>query len=131
MSSNEQKPERPLSPHLTIYRPQMTTMLSILHRITGVLLITALLAFIWWLVAAATGPESYNQFLCYASSGFGQLLMIGGSFALYYHLCNGIRHLVWDTGRLFEIEDAKRAGYLVLFSAVALTVITWLEVYNG
>lgn len=123
------KVKRPLSPHLQVYRPQMTSMLSILHRLTGVALAIGTLMVVWWLVAAATGEEAYNNAMSFAESPLGLFMLFGWTYALYYHMCNGIRHLIWDTGRLFEIENAKRAGYLVLLASVALTAATWCCAY--
>lgn len=119
------QPKRPLSPHLQIYKLPLMAKMSILHRMTGVALSfgTALVA--WLLIAAASGEEAYNTFMLFALSPLGQLMLLGWSFALYYHLCNGIRHLFWDTGRLFKIRDARRAGAIVLFWAGILTFLTW------
>lgn len=125
MSETSQKIERPLSPHLQIYRPQMTSMLSIFHRASGVALSIGTLMVVWWLVAAATGPDAYQQAMDFANSTLGLFMIAGWSFALYYHLCNGIRHLIWDTGRLMKIRAATRAGYLVFYGALLLTAMTW------
>src|SRR5690606_1427727 len=95
---------RPLSPHLQIYRPQITSTLSILHRLTGIALGGGTLLLTWWLVAAAAGPEAFATAQGFICSIVGRLLLFGWSFALFYHLCNGIRHLVWDAGYGFEID---------------------------
>ena len=121
--------DRPLSPHLQIYRPQLTSVLSILHRLTGVALALGTGLLVWWLAAAAAGPEAFagaNEFL---GSIFGRLLLLGWSFALFYHLCNGIRHLFWDAGYGYEIATLNRSGWLALVAALALTVIAWLAAY--
>jgi succinate dehydrogenase / fumarate reductase cytochrome b subunit len=121
--------DRPLSPHLQIYRPQLTSVLSILHRLTGVALALGTGLLVWWLAAAAAGPDSFaiaNDFL---GSTFGRLLLLGWSFALFYHLCNGIRHLFWDAGLGYEITTVNRSGWLVLVASLALTVIAWLAAY--
>jgi len=121
--------DRPLSPHLQIYRPQLTSVLSILHRLTGVALALGTGLLVWWLAAAAAGPDSFaiaNDFL---GSIFGRLLLLGWSFALFYHLCNGIRHLFWDAGLGYEITTVNRSGWLVLVASLALTVIAWLAAY--
>ena len=95
---------RPISPHLQVYKPQITSILSILHRATGFALAVGTLLFVWWLISAAAGPQTYAVVEAFLSSWIGTLLLIGWSFAVFYHLCNGIRHLFWDAGRGFEIE---------------------------
>src|SRR5688500_2907199 len=94
--------DRPLSPHLQIYRWQITMVMSILHRITGVALAVGTLLLIWWLVAAAAGPDAFATAQDFLGSILGRLLLLGWSWALFYHLCNGIRHLAWDAGWGFE-----------------------------
>ncbi len=123
-------PDRPLSPHLQIYRWQLTMFMSILHRITGVALSIGGLMVAWWLVAAMMGEGAYNVARDFASSPLGIFMLFGWSVALYYHLFNGIRHLLWDTGKLFKIENAYRAGYVVLLLTVIATAATWYEVYE-
>src|SRR6267142_913652 len=120
---------RPLSPHLGIYRWQITMAMSILHRATGVALAVGTLALVYWLVAAALGPDSYAQAQALFASWPGQVLMWGWTFAFFYHLCNGIRHLAWDAGHGFELRSAARSGYAVLAATVLLTAITWLYVF--
>ncbi len=116
---------RPLSPHLQIYRWQITMLMSIAHRITGVALAVGTLLLVWWLVALAAGPAAFAQAQGFIGSWFGLLLLFGWSVALFYHLCNGIRHLVWDAGRGFEISSMYASGYAVLAATAALTVIAW------
>ena len=118
-----QKP-RPLSPHLQVYKPQLTSMLSILHRGTGVFLSLGTVLLVCWLAAIAAGPDAYAGFQAMSSHWFMQLLLLGWAFSLYYHLCNGIRHLFWDVGRGFEMEDLYRSGWIVLFAALILTAAT-------
>ncbi len=118
--------QRPLSPHLQVYRPQLTSVTSILHRATGAGLSVGLVFFTWWLVAAASGPEAYGVFTSFCGSLLGIALLFGWSLAFYYHLANGIRHLIWDSGRLFKIKNAYAAGYFVLFFTVAMTALTWV-----
>lgn len=127
-SSSANKRERPLSPHLQVYKPQMTSVLSIMHRMTGVALAIGTILVTWVLVAAAISEKRYDQAMNILSHPLGQIVLFGWSVALYYHLCNGIRHLIWDTGRLFEIENAQRAGFVVLTATVILTAITWFKV---
>ena len=121
--------DRPLSPHLQIYRPQLTSVLSILHRLTGVALALGTGLLVWWLAAAAAGPEAFAGANGFLGSVLGRLLLLGWSFALFYHLCNGIRHLVWDAGFGYEIATLNRSGWLVLVASLALTVIAWLAAY--
>lgn len=120
---------RPLSPHLQVYRPQLTSVLSILHRITGVGLAVGTLLLVWWLVAAATGPTAFDTVQSFIGSIVGRLLLLAWSFALYYHLCNGIRHLVWDAGKGFELGTAYVSGWLVVIAAAVLTAISWVGGY--
>jgi succinate dehydrogenase / fumarate reductase cytochrome b subunit len=116
---------RPLSPHLQIYRPQITSVLSITHRITGVALATGTLLLVWWLAAAALGEAAYARVGAFVGSPIGLLLLFGWSLALFYHLANGIRHLFWDTGRGFDLSTAEKSGYAVLAFALAATVVAW------
>lgn len=120
-----QKRARPLSPHLQVYKPQMTSVLSILHRMCGVALSVGTLLVVCVLMAAASGEQSYNLVMGFVESPLGLFMVFGWSVALFYHLCNGIRHLIWDTGRLFKIEHAYRAGYVVLAMTVLLTASVW------
>ena len=120
---------RPLSPHLQVYRPQLTSMLSILHRITGVALAVGTLLLIYWLAAAAGGPESFASAQALVGSFIGRLFLFGWTFALFYHLCNGIRHLFWDAGYGFEMQTAERSGWLVVCASVALTLLSWILGY--
>lgn len=120
--------ERPLSPHLQIYRPQITSVLSILHRMTGVALTLGLFILAWWLLAASAGPEAYDQFRAVASSPVGIIALVGWSFALFYHLCAGVRHLVMDAGWFFTIPALYKTGYTMLGCTVALTAIFWISI---
>lgn len=122
--------ERPLSPHLQVYRPQMTSVLSILHRAAGVALALGLPLVAWWLAAAAAGPAAYSTVQRFAASPIGLFMIFGWSVALFYHLCNGIRHLIWDTGYLFELKNAYRAGYVVLLATAVLTGAAWYCALN-
>src|SRR5262245_20034919 len=115
MSSQSQ---RPLSPHLQVYKWQLTMVTSILHRITGAALCFGTLMVAWWLVAAMLGEEAYYTAMAFAKHPIGIFMMFGWSVALYYHLFNGIRHLLWDTVHLFKIQNAYRAGYIVLLLTV-------------
>lgn len=117
--------ERPLSPHLQVYKPQLTSMLSILHRGSGVFLMLGTPLLVCWLGSIAGGATAYQHFQGFAGHWFVTLLILGWTFSLFYHLCNGIRHLFWDVGRGFEIEDLYKSGWLVLIAAVVLTAATW------
>ncbi len=118
--------ERPLSPHILIYKPQLTSVLSIIHRMTGVGLAVGTLFLTWWLIAAATGPEIFEWTQGFYGSWLGYLILFGFSVCLFYHLCNGVRHLVWDAGYCFEIENVYRTGWVMLVAAVVLTVLAWV-----
>lgn len=128
MSELKKAAERPLSPHLQVYRWQLTMITSILHRATGIALAVGTLMVVWMLLAAATGPEAWTSFREFSGSLPGQLLLFGWTVALYYHLANGIRHLLWDMGYLFDLRNAYIAGYSVLAFTAILTVITWWAV---
>ena len=121
--------ERPLSPHLQVYRPQITSMLSILHRLTGVVLGGGTLLLAWWLTAAAVGPEAYAEVAWFISSWLGRLVLLGFTFCLFYHLCNGIRHLGWDIGWGFELPVLRATGWLVLVAAMGMTLGAWILGY--
>jgi len=120
---------RPTSPHLQIYRPQLTAVTSILHRITGVILAIGTLALVYWLVAAAVGEESFNTAQAIAGSWIGRLALFGWTLAFFYHLCNGIRHLAWDAGWGFELPAAYRSGWAAIVGTVVLTVLAWIIGY--
>ncbi len=122
---------RPLSPHLQVYKPQMTSILSICHRMSGITLSLGLLPLTLWLYNAAYNPDGLEQFYAYASSIVGLLFLFGWSLAFYYHLGNGIRHLIWDSGRMLEIEAAERGGILVIGITLGLTACTWLYILAG
>ena len=120
---------RPLSPHLQVYRPQLTSMLSIAHRVTGVGLAVGTLLLVYWLAAAAGGPDSYAAAQGFIGSFFGQLLLFGWTVALFYHLANGIRHLFWDAGYGFELPTVQRSGLAVLAATAVLTGVSWIAAY--
>lgn len=119
---------RPLSPHLQIYRPQITSALSIFHRITGVALSFGTLLLVWWLVAAATSDHAYHAVSWFVGSWIGILMLFGWTVALWYHFCAGIRHLAWDAGYGFELPTVHLTGKAVLIATAALTVLTWIFV---
>jgi len=123
--------QRPLSPHLQVYKPQMTTTMSILHRITGVVNAFGSLLVAWWLVALAGGGAAYAQFTAVSGSLVGKLALFAFSAALVYHLLNGLRHLSWDMGFGFQIPQAYRSGYTVLGLSVVLTALIWFAVLSA
>ncbi len=116
---------RPLSPHLQIYRPQLTSVLSILHRLTGVMLSLGALVLVSWLATAAAGPEVYAALIRYLTAPAGLIVIAAISFCLFYHLLNGIRHLVWDSVRWFELKEVYATGWTVVIAAFALTAWLW------
>jgi succinate dehydrogenase / fumarate reductase cytochrome b subunit len=120
---------RPLSPHLQVYRLPLAAWLSISHRITGVGLTLGTLLLTWWLAAAAYGPDAYAVFSDFIGSVLGLLILFGFSVALFFHLCNGIRHLLWDAGKNFSIADTKRSNTFVIAGTVVLTAVAWLIAY--
>ena len=117
---------RPLSPHLQVYRPQLTSVLSILHRFSGLALSVGTILLVWWLVAAAAGPGPFSGAQQFIGSWFGLLLLFGWSVALFYHLCNGLRHLWWDTGNGLDLKFVYASGWAVVAGTGALTVIAWI-----
>lgn len=122
-------PERPLSPHLQIYKPQITSVLSILHRVTGVALSAGTLLLTWWLVSAAYGPESFASAQGFMGSFFGQLILWGFTFALFYHLGNGVRHLAWDFGWGFDLTQLRTSGIAMVAFAAGATLVTLIAAY--
>jgi succinate dehydrogenase / fumarate reductase cytochrome b subunit len=118
--------ERPLSPHLQIYRPMLTMMMSILHRITGAALYVGTLLLAWWLVAGATSPKAFATAQAFMGSWFGKLILFGYSWALLHHMLGGIRHFVWDTGRGFGVEEREWLAKATIGGSCLLTVFTWL-----
>lgn len=118
---------RPLSPFMlgSAYRFQITSTLSILHRITGVAVSVGTLLLTWWLVAAATSPAAYDTVSAFLRSWIGLVLLFGWSAALIYHLLNGIRHLAWDGGIAFDLPAVHRTGWAVIIGTVVLTVLAW------
>ena len=117
---------RPLSPHMTIYRPQLTSMMSIAHRITGMAQAFGAILVVWWLLAAATDPGYFDIIDDLWTSWLGLLVWLGLTLAFSYHLLNGIRHLVWDTGHGLDLPSVERSGMAVLVGSVVLTVVIWI-----
>ena len=117
---------RPLSPHLTIYRWPITMILSIFHRMTGVALSVGLIVYVLWLESIAYDFIPYDGVAIIMSSWLGQFMLLGWCFSFFFHLCNGVRHLVWDTGRLFERKQADQSAWMVLIASIALTAVYWI-----
>jgi succinate dehydrogenase / fumarate reductase cytochrome b subunit len=111
---------------MQIYRPQLTSVLSISHRITGIALSVGTLLLILWLMAAAEGPQSYSTMRGFLSSWVGLVLLLGWTFSFFFHLCNGIRHLLWDAGYGFELRMVYVSGWTVVVASTALTIAAWL-----
>ncbi len=121
-----QNDPRPLSPHLQHYKLPITALLSISHRITGVINSAGIVLLVLLVASAAGSPDAYGFMGGIANSWFGSFILFGLTLTLYYHLCNGIRHLFWDVGYGFSLESATRSGYLCLGAAAGLSVITWI-----
>jgi succinate dehydrogenase / fumarate reductase cytochrome b subunit len=115
---------RPLSPHLQIYRPQWTSITSIFVRITGNALAISALLVVWWLAALARGPEAYALANGVLTSWFGDLVMVLSAGGLWYHLLGGLRHLIWDSGHMLDVDRSERFGQGMVAGAVLLTIIT-------
>lgn len=126
MSNSEPNRARPRSPNIQIYRPQLTSVLSIVNRITGVVLSICAVALVVWLTAAATGPRAYAAVQGAIASWFGQIVLFGCTFAFFLHLCGGIRHLVWDTVHGFELRSIYISGWAVVAGSAMLTVAAWI-----
>ena len=118
--------QRPLSPHLQIYKPQLTSVLSISHRATGLALSVGTLMLVWWLVALASGPQPFAVAQAFLGSWLGRLLLLGWTFSLFFHFANGIRHLFWDAGYGFDLKTTYASGWTVVTASVVLTVIAWV-----
>jgi len=116
----------PLSPHLQIYRWQISSLLSIVHRISGVINLLALVLIFFWLIFLSFGESNYELFLLIINSFFGKFILIGFTWSMTFHLLSGVRHLVWDLGYGFEIKTANVSGIIVIISSLILTIIFWL-----
>src|ERR1700732_4135839 len=118
--------QRPLSPHLSIYKPMLTMMMSIVHRITGAALYVGTLLLAWWLLAAASGPNAYATFQAAASSIVGRVVLLGYTWALVHHMLGGIRHLIWDTGAGFGPAEREWLARANLIGSIVLTIVLWI-----
>jgi succinate dehydrogenase / fumarate reductase, cytochrome b subunit len=126
MANSTAKRLRPLSPNMQIYRPQLTSVLSIVNRITGILLSVCAVVLVVWLMAAATGPQAYAVVQGALVSWIGQIVLFGCTFAFFLHFCGGIRHLVWDSVHGFELRTIYASGWAVVAASVVLTVAAWV-----
>jgi succinate dehydrogenase / fumarate reductase cytochrome b subunit len=124
------KKQRPISPHLQIYKPQITSVLSIAHRFTGLALSIGLVLFCWWMISLSMGGTAYTFFIDHLSSWYGKLVLCGLLFSFYYHLCNGIRHLYWDIGKGYNLKSVRFTGWVVVVFSVILTTITIMKVFS-
>jgi succinate dehydrogenase / fumarate reductase cytochrome b subunit len=120
---------RPISPHLQIYKPMLTMMMSIVHRITGGALYFGILLLAWWLIAAASGPNAYANFEWFIGSLIGRVILLGYTWALLHHLLGGIRHLIWDTGHGFEPAEREFLAVATIVGSIALTILVWIVGY--
>ena len=127
--TNKLEAERPLSPHLQIYRPMLTMMMSIAHRITGASLAVGFALLTWWLVAVSLGPEAYALVDAFFGSLIGRLLLFLFTWALIHHMLGGIRHLIWDTGRGLDKVSIEVFAWATLISSIVLTVLIWVAGY--
>ncbi len=121
---------RPLSPHLQIYKKQMTSVLSILHRMTGIALTFGAIVLSYWLISATYGPETFETAQSHLGSWIGRLILFGLTFSLFYHMANGLRHLGWDFGFGFELSTVRATGIAVVVVSVALTLLSWFIGYT-
>lgn len=129
MAQARPQAERPLSPHLQIYKPMLTMMMSIVHRVTGMALYFGTLLLVWWLVAAAAGPEYFEFVSALAGSLIGKLVLFGYTWTLVHHMLGGIRHFIWDTGRGFELPTIEVMAKLSIAGSLTLTALIWLAAY--
>lgn len=122
--------ERPMSPHLQIYSPLISMVMSIVHRITGAALFFGTLILAWWLAAAATGPEAYAQFMSIADSLIGRLVLFGYTWALVHHMLGGLRHFIWDAGKGFNLGTVDLMAWGTLILSVSATLAIWFATFR-
>jgi len=125
---SEHAENRPLSPHLQVYRPAISMVMSIFHRLTGSALYIGMLMLAWWLIAAASGPDYYAVAMDWIGSVLGYLVLIGLSWAVFHHALGGLRHFLWDTGRGFEIPTVLRLSWATLIGSLSLTALFWAAI---
>ena len=129
MAETKAPVERPLSPHLFIYKPMLTMTMSIVHRVTGFGLYFGTLLLAWWLIAAASGPNAYAGIGSFMSSFVGRILLFGYTWALIHHMLGGIRHFIWDTGRGFGPFERETLSLLTAVGSIGLTALLWVVGY--
>jgi succinate dehydrogenase / fumarate reductase cytochrome b subunit len=117
---------RPLSPHLQIYKPQMTSALSILNRLSGIATSVGTLLMVWWLVASAGSPGAYATMMGFVDSFFGFILLFGWTLSLVYHFIGGLRHLAWDAGYGYELPQVYASGWAAIIATGVITVLIWI-----
>ena len=118
--------KNPLSPHLQIYRWHISSLISITHRISGVINLLSLILIFYWLLVLSFGESNYESFLLIVNSFFGKFILVGFTWSMIFHLLSGIRHLAWDLGYGYEIKTANISGIIVIIFSLALTIIFWL-----
>ena len=116
---------RPLSPHIHIYKPQLTSVLSILHRATGIFLCLGAVVYAWWVTALSLGPGPYEAMREVLGSWLGKLLLFAWTFSFFFHLCNGVRHLFWDAGTGFDLQTVYASGRVVVAASIVLTIVAF------
>ena len=121
--------QRPLSPHLSIYKPMLTMMMSIVHRVTGASLYFGTLLLVWWLVAAASGPNAYSRVQWFMGTFIGRLILFGYTWALIHHMLGGIKHLIWDLGYGFGPVEREWLTVATLIGSVGFTILVWFVAY--
>ena len=126
---SEVERRRPLSPHLQVYRPMLTMMMSIVHRVTGVALYAGTVLLVWWLVAAALGPSAYAKVQWFMGTIIGQVILFGYTWALVHHMYGGIRHFIWDTGHGFGPHEREWLAVASLVGSISLTIVIWVVGY--
>lgn len=132
MKYHDSKDKKPLSPHLGIYKPQISSVLSILHRISGIVNFVGLSALVWWIVCVtfSTSNPMEGMVWNFFTTAFGNLILMGWTLSVFFHACTGIRHLFWDAGMGFDVKTMTKTGLFAVGMAFTLTVITWLIIYN-
>lgn len=119
------KTERPLSPHIFIYKPMLTMMLSMIHRVTGAALYFGTALLVWWLVALATSAEAYATVTWFLGTPIGWIIMFGYTWALFHHMVGGIKHFMWDFGKAFELDTVELVAKLAVAIPILLTILVW------
>jgi succinate dehydrogenase / fumarate reductase cytochrome b subunit len=122
--------QRPLSPHLQVYRPMLSMMMSIMHRITGVVLSVGFILLVWWFVAASISEDYFSFVNAHFTHWFGRLILFGFTWALMHHLLGGLRHFIWDTGRGFKLPSVEWLVRANLIGSILLTILIWVIAYG-